>query len=407
MASAQSSQAVVEENEQIIEEDINNFAPVRKSYNTLGLSILCICIASFVIQTELAQFVQTGINFHKPYFILWIAHSCYVIILPLQFMFRLDPIQYLEEFFNVGVELASTVKPTYYSALTRNRATEESDEHNINNSEDFTSIMQILTSGYYRSVIIYILNTSFLFSFCLCIVGYIWYIAVNLTTMAKLTAIYNTSCFWAYAFSIILLNESIKLEKVLATFLSIAGVVIMTYFTKEDKDNGHLDNSMIILMGDLLACFGALMFGLYQVLYKKLGSPPIPSFLFANTITGLIGIHTFFILWIPIPLLHYTGIELFELPDAGTFGYILLIALAGVFFNASYLLVIALTSPLFAAIGIMLTIPIVAWVDLILINTPITASTVIGGFCILIAFILLSWTNIKDEIRKLYLVRDK
>jgi hypothetical protein len=47
-----SSHAVTEENGQSIESDnSNNNVPVRKSYNTLGLGILCICIASFVIQT--------------------------------------------------------------------------------------------------------------------------------------------------------------------------------------------------------------------------------------------------------------------------------------------------------------------------------------------------------------------
>jgi drug/metabolite transporter (DMT)-like permease len=319
-----------------------------------------------------------------------------MLVLPLQFMFILNPLQYLVEFLDVGVELVGTIKPTYYSVLTRNQAAEEV-EHN-NYLIDVTSVTEILTSSYYRPVIIYILKISLLFACLIGIPGYIWYIAVNLTTMAELTAIYNTSCFWAYLFSIILLDESIRAEKIIAIFLSIAGVVIMTL--SDSKDNGHF--SIVTLMGDLLSCFGALMYGLYQVLYKKLGSPPTPSFLFANTLTGLIGVHTFFFLWIPIPLLHFTGIEIFELPDSGTFGYILLIALAGVFFNASFMLVIALTSPLFCAIGIMLTIPIVAWVDLITINTPITVNTVVGSFCILIAFVLLSWTNIKDEIRKLY-----
>jgi len=317
-------------------------------------------------------------------------------MLPLQFMFRLDPLQYLIEFLDVGVELVGTVKPTY-SILTRNRESEEAEYNNY--SIDDTSITQVLISRHYRSVIIYILKISLLFACCISLSGYIWYIAVNLTTMAKLTAIYNTSCFWSYVFSIILLSESIRVEKIMATFLSIAGVVIMAFSATENNVLEPSNNDVVIVMGDFIACFGALIYGLYQVLYKKFGSPPTPSFLFANTITGLIGVHTLLFLWIPIPILHFTGIELFELPDSGTFGYILLIAIAGVFFNASLMLVIALTSPLFAAIGIMLTIPIVAWVDFLVINTPITVSTVIGSFCILIAFVLLSWTNIRDEIR--------
>lgn len=57
MASIQSSsQAVNEENGQSIEDD-NNFVPVRKTYNTLGLSILCIGIASFVIQTVIKDII--------------------------------------------------------------------------------------------------------------------------------------------------------------------------------------------------------------------------------------------------------------------------------------------------------------------------------------------------------------
>jgi hypothetical protein len=57
MASIQSSlQAINEENGQSIDGNNNNDpVPVRKSYNTLGLSILCICIAAFVIQTVIKR----------------------------------------------------------------------------------------------------------------------------------------------------------------------------------------------------------------------------------------------------------------------------------------------------------------------------------------------------------------
>ena len=47
-------QTINEENDQSIE-DGNNPVPTRKSYNTLGLSILCICIASYVIQTVMRR----------------------------------------------------------------------------------------------------------------------------------------------------------------------------------------------------------------------------------------------------------------------------------------------------------------------------------------------------------------
>ncbi|CAI2178398.1 15850_t:CDS:1 [Funneliformis geosporum] len=318
-------------------------------------------------------------------------------MLPLQFMFRLNPLQYTEEFLNIGIELISTVKPTYQAIQTTNQSEEEAVEND--HPKVVTSIPQILTSKHYRPVMIYIFKISLLFAIGICTPGYIWYIAVNLTTMAKLTAIFNTSCFWAYVFSIILLNESIRIEKVFAVCLSITGVAVMALsIPNNEKDQ---ENANIIEVGDFIACFGALFYGLYEVLYKKLGSPPTTSFLFANTITGLIGLCTLLFLWIPIPILHYSGIETFELPDPETFGFIISIAIAGVFFNASFMLLIALTSPLFAAVGIMLTIPIVALVDLLITNTPIGVNTIIGNLCIFLAFLLLSWTNIIDKIRSI------
>ena len=59
-------------------------------------------------------------------------------------------------------------------------------------------------------------------------------------------------------------------------------------------------------------------------------SRPNPALflLHANTITGLIGIATICLLWIPIPFLHWFGWETFELPLDGT----MYAAVAGVCF---------------------------------------------------------------------------
>lgn len=50
-----------------------NVSPQRTAVHSRSLvavGMLCICIASFVIQSELAQFVQQTSDFQKPYFIL-------------------------------------------------------------------------------------------------------------------------------------------------------------------------------------------------------------------------------------------------------------------------------------------------------------------------------------------------
>lgn len=42
----------------------------RKSRSVLATAMLAICIITFVLQTELAQYVQKTTNYSKPYFIL-------------------------------------------------------------------------------------------------------------------------------------------------------------------------------------------------------------------------------------------------------------------------------------------------------------------------------------------------
>lgn len=126
------------------------------------------------------------------------------------------------------------------------------------------------------------------------------------------------------------------------------------------------------LIGDMLTLVASIIYGLYQVLYKKyvaLPSDPVPSSsedyepiassneglledvvpakqavcplpfgLHANFLTSIIGLLTFLILWIPLPLLHYFGYEPFAFPkDAITFVTIAGIAISGVMFNAGFM----------------------------------------------------------------------
>ncbi|CAH1764253.1 11380_t:CDS:1 [Entrophospora sp. SA101] len=315
--------------------------------------------------------------------------------------------EYVNEFLNVGNELVDKMSISAHTILI-NHDNDDGSSSSSNDDDDdnnTTNVFHILNSQKHQNVIKYVLKFSALFAICMCIPGYIWYIAVAFTTTAKLTAIFNTSCFWAYVFSILLLGDSLQKEKILAVFLSIMGVAIMTFWDISQDDNPSADKNSkfdnndedrsLINMGDFIALVGALAYGLNEVIYKKYASPSTPSCLFSNTITALIGVFTFLFLWIPIPILHFTGIEIFEIPDMETFGFIILTAISGVCVNASFMLIIAFTSPLFVAIGLMLTIPIVALVDVLIVRNPLGINTIFGGCFILLAFALLCYSNNK------------
>jgi drug/metabolite transporter (DMT)-like permease len=165
----------------------------------------------------------------------------------------------------------------------------------------------------------------------------------------------------------------------------------MALWSSEDTDNRHNP------MGIPLAVAGAVAYGYYEVFYKQYASPPKATILFANVITGFIGIASLLVLWIPIPILHFSGYEVFQLPSWTTLGYIFGIAVTGVMYNAGFMCVIALINPVFAAVGIMLTIPAVAVVDVLVTGVMVPPSTIIGSVCILLGFFALSYELSKEE----------
>lgn len=167
------------------------------------------------------------------------------------------------------------------------------------------------------------------------VAGGSWYVAVNLTTASDLTAIYNCSAFFAYAFSIPLLGEKVRASKVVAVAIAIVGVFVVAYGDKTPAKHGSksgggaggekdphndTDEAANRALGNLVIGIGSVLYGFYEVLYKRLACPPDgcspdKGMIFANTFGSLIGGFTLLVLWIPLPFLHYTGWETFQLPQ--------------------------------------------------------------------------------------------
>lgn len=182
----------------------------------------------------------------------------------------------------------------------------------------------------------------------LTVAGGSWYLAVNLTTASDLTAIYNCSAFFAYVFSIPLLHDKLRFDKIASVGVAIAGVLIVAY-----GDGGSVRQSDSAVepagrtlgrradgvdlpyraIGNLIIGIGSFLYGLYEVLYKKLACPPEGTspgrgLIFSQLLGSLIGVCTLLVLWIPLPLLHITGLETFQLPRGKTAGLLLISVLA-------------------------------------------------------------------------------
>ena len=179
----------------------------------------------------------------------------------------------------------------------------------------------------------FLASTMAVVTVALTISGCSWFLSLVMTTPADLTAIYNCSTFFAAAFSVPILKEKLGWIAITAVALSIAGTFVIAYGdTTADHEESAIGSSRLI--GNLVACIGAVAFGLYEVLFKKWAcssQPMSPSASLPLTFaaSALTGIYTFATLWVGLVILHFTGVEEFVIPSAKVCGWILVGVLSG------------------------------------------------------------------------------
>ncbi|KAL6235949.1 hypothetical protein BDW75DRAFT_125810 [Aspergillus navahoensis] len=360
----------------------------------IASGFLLLSLASFVVQTETAVYIQHDLGWDKPYCMLYLTHGSWSLLWPVQLLIlRLQKRKLLWEAF---------WRRHVYLLRTTGQMVESQDLHP--------------TSDNRRSPVFYLLKTTAFVTSALTVAGGSWYVAVNLTTPSDLTAIYNCSAFFAYAFSIPLLKEKLRFDKVLSVGVAILGVLVVAYGGKDDgqgTDGGAKHEGGSRLLGNVIIGIGSVLYGLYEVLYKRFACPPEGtsagrSMIFANTFGSLIGFFTLFVLWIPLPVFHVLGIETFRWPTGEAAWMLLISVIANATFSGSFLVLISLTSPVLSSVASLLTIFLVAIVDWFRTGQPLSMASIIGGILIMVAFFLLSWSTYREmnEERKKKIEQD-
>ncbi|CCE78612.1 Piso0_000637 [Millerozyma farinosa CBS 7064] len=261
----------------------------------------------------------------------------------------------------------------------------------------------------------YIFSRATLIAFLLTLAGATWYAAMSLTDPSDVTAIYNCSAFTAYAFAIPILKERFSILKASSVIIAVAGVFIVAY---SGSDNGAKAASAKVeypyrLWGNLLILTGAVLYGYYEVLYKKYLC--IPAHLvkvitprrqstFANFVMGIFGFITCLILGITIFVGHVSGIHKFNFFDYGSdttriWLYISGSIVSNLLFSASFLSLMALTSPVLSSVSSLLTIFLIGIVEWFFFGNSLTSLQLLGDFLVIIGFVILtaaSWKEISE-----------
>ncbi|KAL7804920.1 hypothetical protein V8C44DRAFT_341900 [Trichoderma aethiopicum] len=364
----------------------------RKKY-TYAAFFLALSLVAFCIQTELSAYIQGDLGWDKAYCMMFFTHSSWVLMWPAQLLI-------------LRLQKRDTPWPAFWRRhlqLVRSTAL-------------MVELQTLDVFGLQRPAaksVRYLARTTAFITTALAVAGLSWYLAVSLTTPSDLTAIYNCSAFFAYAFSVPLLKEPLRLDKSVAVIIAIIGVLVVAYGDtgseassgSDDQSGGPGEDADVDagsrFLGNIIIGVGSVLYGLYEVLYKRFACPPDGvspgrGMIFANTFGSCIGLFTLTVLWIPLPILHWLGLEIFELPDASTCWLILLAVLANATFSASFLILISLTSPVLSSVAALLTIFIVAIADWFITGQPLSPAAVLGGSMIIVAFGALSWSTYRE-----------
>ncbi|KAJ2892752.1 hypothetical protein MKZ38_009421 [Zalerion maritima] len=365
---------------------------VRQKWTIAGI-FLVITLVSFCVQTELAKIVQTDMGWDKAYCMLYLTHGSWSLLYPTQLLFlRLQKrrVPWTAFWRSHWKDLMTTAWEVKHQKLSHSRSTV------ARGSQEETELKW------------YLLRTTAIVTTSLTVAGLSWYIAVNLTSPSDLTAIYNCSAFFAYAFSVPLLKEPLRMDKSIAVLIAIVGVLVVAYGDSsapagtDEQGEGNKDPSAgSRFLGNMVIGVGSVLYGLYEVLYKRLACPPegasaMRSVVFANTYGACIGAFTLSVLWIPLPFLNWLGWEIFELPTGKTALYLFLSVIMNATFAGSFLVLISLTSPVLSSVAALLTIFIVALADWALTGGPPSAAALAGGLLIVVAFGMLSWSSWRE-----------
>ena len=276
---------------------------------TLGLLMLGLVIILWVLSSFLINLIFEDDSYRKPFFITYINTAA--------FIFYLFPTAKA-----VVVNYKDTGRANVHRELIME---EEGTGSDSNRSVDMTSpLLTNLEAGTHanqkkRLTLYETIKLSA--EFCI-----LWFTA-NLVTNASLaftsvasqTILSTTSSFFTLFIGAICHVESLSKSKVLGSFISFVGIIMVTKSDSHQRYQRHIadvsgdDNDAVrVLIGNLLALAGAVLYGVYSTLLKReVGDETRVNM---KIFFGFVGLFNLLFLWPSLIVLDFFGWEPFSLP---------------------------------------------------------------------------------------------
>lgn len=142
---------------------------------------------------------------------------------------------------------------------------------------------------------------------------------------------------WTLLFGALMKIEKFTFRKFLGVIASLIGIILISRvdLTKSDTDTSAADDgsqgnfphktSGEIALGDAMAAFSSLLYGLYTIVMKKQAGDE--SRVNMALFFGLVGLFNVVMMWPGFIILHLTGVEPFGLPDTKRVWTIILVGI--------------------------------------------------------------------------------
>ena len=215
----------------------------------------------------------------------------------------------------------------------------------------------------------------------------LWFIANTLfnfslscTSVSTNTILSSSSSVWTLFLSYILLSQPVGVLHILAVGLSIGGSILVCLASQTADASSTW-------LGISAAALAAAFYAAYTVALKKL--LPDEDRYSMGMVFGMLGILNSVVFWPGFFILHYTGLEVFEIPPRQTIAPLVLNALVGTSLSEMlWAKGVILTSPLVATLGLSLTTPIAMIFDFFIKHQSFSFPYVSGAIIVTAGFTL-------------------